>query len=113
MLRCGWRGAAWTVALAIAQCSGWAQTKAATVELKPYGVMTQPELDKMHPLDDPRPQYKGYVTSGPPGGIAWRGVGALAVDGGGWCMWDFRSGRPATRQRIRCVEQATSCACWW
>lgn len=113
MLRRGWRGAAWTVALAIAQYSGWAQTKAATVELKPYGVITQPELDKMHPLDDPRPQYKGYVTSGPPGGIAWRGVGALASDGGGMLYVGLPVWAPATRQRIRCVGQATSCACWW
>jgi hypothetical protein len=45
--------------------------------------MTQVELNVQHPIPDPPPKYKGYTTSGPPGGIAWSGVGTLAVDRAG------------------------------
>jgi hypothetical protein len=72
-----------TAMFAIGLSCGWAQTKIAQVSLSPYGVMTQNELNVMHPIPDPPPQYKGYMTSGPPSGIAWRGVGTLAVDGAG------------------------------
>jgi hypothetical protein len=42
--------------------------------------MTQAELNVQHPIPDPPPERKGYTTSGPPGGIAWSGVGTLAVE---------------------------------
>jgi hypothetical protein len=58
---------------------GWAQTKAAVVSLKPYGAMSQVELDENHPIAD----KPGWMTSGPPGGIAWRGIGDVAIDGEG------------------------------
>lgn len=62
---------------------GRAQTRIAQVPLSPYGVMTQEELKVLNPIPDPPPQYKGYMTEGPPDGIAWRGVGTLAIDGAG------------------------------
>jgi hypothetical protein len=58
-----------------------AQTKLLTLDLTPYGVMTQAELRVQYPLPNPPPGQEGYTTSGPPGGIAWSGVGALAIDG--------------------------------
>lgn len=58
---------------------GWAQTKVMTVSLKPYGWMSQEELSVQHP----DPERQGWTTSGPPGGMAWRGVGEVAVDGRG------------------------------
>jgi WD40 repeat protein len=72
-----------TAILGLSLTSGWAQTKVATLDLTPYGVMTQGELNVLHPIPDPPPKYKGYLTSGPPGGIAWRGVGTLAIDNAG------------------------------
>src|SRR5260370_41700513 len=45
--------------------------------------MTQAEVNVQHPIPDPPPERKGYTTSGPPGGIAWSGVGNLAVERGG------------------------------
>ena len=72
-----------TAMFGIGLTCAWAQTRIGQVSLTPYGVMTQYELNVMHPIPDPPPQYKGYMTSGPPSGIAWRGVGTLAVDGAG------------------------------
>jgi hypothetical protein len=43
--------------------------------------MTQAELNQQHPVLNPPPEEKGFVTSGPPGGIAAWGVGLLAVGG--------------------------------
>ena len=63
--------------------SGWAQTKFATVDLAPYGSMTRAELNVHHPIPDPPPKYKGYTVAGPPGGIAWSGMGTVAADGNG------------------------------
>jgi hypothetical protein len=78
-----WMQAVVTAMFGIGLSCGWAQTRIAQVSLSPYGVMTQGELNVMHPIPDPPPQYKGYMTSGPPSGIAWRGVGTLAIDGTG------------------------------
>lgn len=72
-----------TAIFAIGLSCGWAQTKIAHVSLSPYGVMTQNELNVMHPIPDPPAQKKGDMAFGPPSGIAWRGVGTLAVDGAG------------------------------
>jgi len=58
---------------------GWAQTKVAVVTLKPYGAMSKAELDENHPIAD----KPGWMTSGPPGGIAWHGIGEVAIDGEG------------------------------
>jgi hypothetical protein len=58
----------------------WAQTKLVTLDLTPYGVMTQAELSVQHPIPNPPPGEAGYTTSGPPGGIAWSGVGKVAID---------------------------------
>jgi hypothetical protein len=69
-----------TAALILFVHCAWAQTKLATVSLTPYGVMTQAELEKQHPVLNPPPEEKGFVTSGPPGGIVSGGVGLLAVD---------------------------------
>jgi hypothetical protein len=80
MRSCTWRCSALAVVLGLVFSSGQAQIKTATVPLAPYGAMTQQELDVMHPIPDPPPRYKGYITSGPPDGIAWSGVGTLAVD---------------------------------
>ena len=74
----------WTYAmvlggLGVGSNIGWAQTKVAVVSLKPYGAMSQAELDENHPIAD----KPGWMTSGPPGGIAWRGIGDVAIDGEG------------------------------
>ena len=50
---------------------GWAQTKVAVVSLKPYGAMSQAELDENHPIAD----KPGWMTSGPPGRSEERRVG--------------------------------------
>jgi hypothetical protein len=70
-------------AVGLGMSSGWAQTQIATLDLKPYGVMTKAELNVQHPIPDPPPERKGYTVAGPPGGIAWNGVGTLAVDRAG------------------------------
>ncbi len=36
-----------------------------------------------HPIPDPPPKYKGYTVAGPPGEIAWFGMGTVAGDGNG------------------------------
>jgi hypothetical protein len=74
----------WTYAMALGVLGvgsniSWAQTKVAVVPLKPYGAMSQAELDENHPIGD----KPGWMTSGPPGGIAWRGIGDVAIDGEG------------------------------
>ena len=74
----------WTYAMVLGVLGGgvsfgWAQTKVAVVSLKPYGAMSQAELDENHPIAD----KPGWMTSGPPGGIAWRGIGEVAIDGEG------------------------------
>jgi hypothetical protein len=72
---CGLAVFTWLLVLGIGSVR--AQTKVATVSLKPYGCMSQQELDRDHPA----PDRKGWITSGPPGGIAWGGVGDVVVDG--------------------------------
>lgn len=74
------RAAICTGLLGLGAVSGWAQTKIATIALKPYGVMTQEELNFQHPILNPPPDRVGWMTSGPEGGIAWRGVGEVAID---------------------------------
>jgi hypothetical protein len=71
----------WTAGLLMS--NGWAQTKFATVDLAPHGSMTRAELNVQHPIPDPPPKYKGYTVAGPPGGIAWFGIGTVAADGNG------------------------------
>ncbi len=71
----------WTAGLLMS--SGWAQTKLATVDLASHGSMTRAELSVQHPIPDPPPKYKGYTVAGPPGGIAWFGLGTVAADGNG------------------------------
>jgi hypothetical protein len=60
-----------------------AQTKIANIDLPPHGQMTKAELNAQYPLPDPPPDEKGFLTSGPVGGIAWWGVGTAAVDAQG------------------------------
>jgi hypothetical protein len=60
-------------------CAG-AQTKLLTLDLTPFGVMTQAELRVQYPIPNPPPAQAGYTTSGPLGGIAWSGVGEVAID---------------------------------
>ena len=83
MLGSKWTQVAITAALGISLGRGWAQTKVATLDLTPYGVMTQAELNVQNPIPDPPPQYKGYTVAGPPDGIAWSGVGTVAIDAAG------------------------------
>ncbi|MGO8790884.1 MAG: hypothetical protein ACLQVL_26365 [Terriglobia bacterium] len=79
MAGCCWRRAVLTGMLGLGTSFGWAQTKVMTVSLKPYGWMSQEELSVQHP----DPDREGYTISGPPGGMAWRGVGEVVVDGQG------------------------------
>ena len=72
----------WTAGLLMR--SGWAQTKIVTIDLAPHGSMTRAELNVQHPIPDPPPRYKGYTVAGPPGGIAWFGMGTVAADGNGY-----------------------------
>ena len=72
-----------TAVVGLGMSCGWAQTKLATVPLKQFGAMTAGELDQQHPIPNPPPDRVGWTTSGPSGGIAWQGVGAVAVDGKG------------------------------
>jgi hypothetical protein len=58
-----------------------AQTKLLTLDLTPYGVMTQAELSVQYPIPNPPAGQAGYTTSGPLGGIAWSGVGEVVIDG--------------------------------
>ncbi len=58
----------------------WAQTKLVSLDLTPYGVMTQAELRVQHPIPNPPPGEAGSTTSGPPGGMAWSGVGKVVID---------------------------------
>jgi hypothetical protein len=67
------------IALACVDCS-WAQTKLLTLDLTPYGVMTQAELRVQYPIPNPPAGEAGYTTSGPLGGIAWSGVGDVVID---------------------------------
>ena len=83
MRKCWSRQIVLSAAVGLGLSCGWAQTRIATLDLKPYGVMTQAELNVQHPIPDPPPERKGYTTSGPPGGIAWSGVGTLAVERAG------------------------------
>jgi hypothetical protein len=64
----------------LAASLGSAQTKITTIDLPSHGQMTKAELDAQYPLPAPPPEEKGFLTSGPVGGIAWWGVGAAAVD---------------------------------
>lgn len=72
--------ALFAAAIGLGTDCGWTQTKVATVSLKPYGVMTQGELNAQHPILNPPPDRVGWTTSGPEDGIAWRGVGDVAID---------------------------------
>jgi hypothetical protein len=76
MERSWWRLAVLIGMLAFGTSNGWAQTKVMTVSLQPYGWMSQQELSLQHP----NPERAGWLISGPPGGVAWRGVGEVAVD---------------------------------
>src|SRR5580658_658160 len=58
----------------------WAQTKLVTLDLTPYGVMTQAERNVQYPIPNPPPGQAGYTTSGPLGGSAWSGVGEVVID---------------------------------
>jgi hypothetical protein len=71
------------VVAGIAVGTGRAQTKIAAIDLQPHGQMTKAELAVQYPLPDPPPDEKGFLTSGPVGGIAWSGVCAVAVDSQG------------------------------
>ncbi len=71
-----WRLAVLVCVLMLAIGSGRAQTKLMTVSLKPYGWMSQAELFRQHP----DPEREGWLVTGPPSGVAWRGVGEVAVD---------------------------------
>ena len=73
-----WR-AVLTGMLGLGMSGGWAQTKMATVSLTPYGWMSEQEINLQHP----NPAREGWIISGPSGGVAWRGVGEVAVDGKG------------------------------
>jgi hypothetical protein len=76
MRGCWWRLAVLMGMLVLGAGKGWAQTKVVTVSLLPYGWMSQQELSVQHP----DPNREGWLISGPPGGVAWRGVGEVAVD---------------------------------
>jgi hypothetical protein len=111
-----------TVALTMFAHRASAQTKLATVSLTPYGVMTQGELDKQHPVLNPPPEEKGFVTSGPPGGIAVWCVGLLAVDRAeriyvGLPIWaaDFAPKNPlrGTGDKLRLVAVDSSAKVAW
>lgn len=54
----------------------------ATVSLQPYGWMTRRELSTESTITE-EGEHKGWIQSGPPGGVAWRGVGEVVVDGSG------------------------------
>jgi hypothetical protein len=84
MCRSKWKQKTLTAAVMFSVTCGWAQTKVVTLDLTPYGVMTDAELNVLHPIPDPPPKYKGYMIAGPPDGIAWGGVGALAIDSTGY-----------------------------
>src|ERR1039458_6931313 len=79
MAGCWWKRAVLAGMLGLGTSCGWAQTKVMTVPLQPYGWMSEEELSIQHP----DPDREGWLISGPPGGIAWRGVGEVAVDGHG------------------------------
>lgn len=79
MAGCWWRRAVLAGMLGLGTRYGWAQTKVMTVSLRPYGWMSQEELSVQHP----NPEREGWLISGPPGGMAWRGVGEVAVDAQG------------------------------
>ncbi len=84
MCRSKWKRKILTAAVMFSVTCGWAQTKVLTLDLTPYGVMTDAELNVLHPIPDPPPKYKGNLVAGPPDGIAWSGVGALAIDSAGY-----------------------------
>ena len=122
MRRCRFGYILLTAALTLFVNRAWAQTKLVTVSLAPYGVMTQAELDKQHPVLNPPPEEKGFVTSGPPGGIAAWGVGLLAVDRGnriyvGLPIWaaDFAPKNPlrGTGNKLRLVAVDSSAKVAW
>jgi len=74
-----WMEAVLAGMLGLGPSYGWAQTKIMTMPLQPYGWMSPQELSVQHPS----PDREGWLISGPPGGMAWRGVGEVAVDGHG------------------------------
>jgi hypothetical protein len=76
---CGRRSLLTAMCLLCLDCAR-AQTKLVTLDLTPYGVMTQAELNVQHPIPNPPAGEAGYTTSGPPGGIAWSGVGEVVID---------------------------------
>jgi hypothetical protein len=77
MCRSKWKRKTLTAAVMFSVTCGWAQTKVVTLDLTPYGVMTDAELSVLHTI-------AGYIVAGPPGGIAWGGVGTLAIDSAGY-----------------------------
>ena len=74
-----WKHAILTELLLLGVSSGWAQSKLLTVSLKPYGWMSQHDLSVQYP----DPERQGWLMSGPPDGVAWRGVGEVALDAQG------------------------------
>ena len=57
-------------------------TKVVTVLLKPYGWMTQRELSVQSTITE-EGEHKGWLRTGPEGGVAWSGVGEVVVNGKG------------------------------
>jgi hypothetical protein len=76
---CGRRSLLTAMCLLCLDCAR-AQTQLVTLDLTPYGVMTHAELNVQHPIPNPPADEAGYTTSGPPGGIAWSGVGEVVID---------------------------------